>query len=458
MPDGGITELKKLVEEGNKTFHDFKETNDARLKELEARGTVTPEMQASMDKADKAVDELKVKLDDVQNGIKRELEELELRFGRSGLNGAGEPTALEKQASAFFSITNKARLRPGDKRVDTEAYVAYVDAFDALLRAECNLDMLPAEIRNALSVGSDRDGGYLVPTEMSAELVRRIYETSPMRQIARVITIGAPAWEAPYKASQFTSGGWVGEKQSRSSTATGTVGMQRIETHEQYSYPEVTQGMLDDGMFDVSGFVTEEAEDVMSRTENTGFVSGNGVMQPRGFLDYKTDAVTTDDATRAWGVLQYVITNSAGGFPKISGSVADDAGSLIDVMAKLNPVYRQGAVWTMARSAEATIRKLRDADGRYLVAFGQLGDGVFGFSLHGHPIVNLEDMPVIASDSFSVAFGNFMRGYYIIDRIGFRVLRDPYTNKPYVGFYITKRTGGDVRNFDAIKLLKFGTS
>jgi HK97 family phage major capsid protein len=226
--------------------------------------------------------------------------------------------------------------------------------------------------------------------------------------------------------------------------------MQRIQTFEQYAYPEVTQTMLDDAAIPIEAFIVDETEDVMGRTENTAFVTGNGVLRPRGFADYASAAVTTNDATRSWGVLQYVASGAAGAF---SGT-----DKLITMMSKLNPNYRQGAVWTMNRSTEATVRQLKDGDGRYLVGFGDLRDSPFNFSLLGTEIVNLEDMADIASNSYSVAYGNFKRGYLIIDRTGFRILRDPYTNKPYVGFYITKRVGGDVRNFDAIKLMKFAAS
>ncbi len=149
-------------------------------------------------------------------------------------------------------------------------------------------------------------------------------------------------------------------------------------------------------------------------------------------------------------MLQYVSSGAAGAF----------AGSdkLISLMAALNPAYRDGAVFTMNRATEAVVRQLKDGDGRYIVGFGDLRDSPFNFSLLGTEIVNLEDMADVAANSFSLAYGNFKRGYLIIDRTGFRVLRDPYTNKPYVGFYISKRVGGDVRNFDAIKLMKFSVS
>lgn len=460
----GDGELKRIADKLTKAFEDYKKANDDRLAELESRSTVTPEMQATLEKADKEIANLKAQWETAQADWRKALEDVELRLGRRGLGGAAPANDEARvHAANFFTARNawrriERRVRPGDADLDLEAYAAYREAFEAAARGQFNPEAMSPEVRNAMSVGSDPAGGYFVPDEMATEMVRRIHETSPMRQVSRVITIGAPAWEAPWKSSKGTSGGWVGEQQSRTSTATPTVGMQRIETHEQYAYPEVTQAILDDAAIDIEGFLVEDTEEEMARQENTAFVSGTGVMKPRGFLDYKSDAVTTADASRDWGVLEYIASGAAGAFPTVSGSSASDPDALITTIARLNPAYRPNARWFMNRATEAVVRKLKDADGRYLVGFGDLRDNALGFSLLGFPIVNLEDMPDVASDSYSIAFGDMMRGYLIVDRIGFRVLRDPYTNKPYVGFYITKRTGGDVRNFDAIKLMKFAAS
>lgn len=451
-------DLKEIADKLTKAFEDYKVANDERLGEIEKLGSETPELSEKMAKADKAIEELKAQMATAQAAHQKRVDDLELQIGRSGLNaGAEGANDLAVRAAAFFTVRNalndvRRRMRPGDQDLDIEGYLNYCTNFELLVRKQCNSDALSSDIRNALSVGSDPDGGWLVPTEMSMEIERRIFDTSPMRQICRVISIGAPAWEAPYKSTKAISGGWVGERQARPATETSRIGMQRIETHEQYAYPEVTQAMLDDAAMDVEDFLVTDTEEEMSRTENLAFVSGDGVLKPRGFLDYAATSVTTDDATRDWGVLQHVPSGAAGGFPSAG---ADNPDALITLISKLHPTYRGDARWTMNRQVEAAVRKLKDADGRYLVGFGDLRDNVTGFNVLGFPITNLEDMPNLASDSFSIAFGNFRRGYYILDRIGFRVLRDPYTNKPYVGFYITKRTGGDLRNFDAVKLMKF---
>lgn len=463
-PPAPSPEIKEIADKLSKAFEDYKQANDARLKAVEKLGTETPELRSAIEKADHTIEELKAQMEAAVAAQKKGLEDLELRLGRAGLGGGGASDE-RRQAAARFMTThnilnkNNRRVSPDDPDLDLEAYANYCNAFADAARRQFNMDSVPANIRNAMSIGSDPDGGFLVPGEMSTEMERRIHDTSPMRQIARVITIGGPTWEAPYKSSKGVSGGWVGEKSARPATGTAQVGMQRIETHEQYAYPEVTQSMLDDAAINIEEFLVEDTEDEMSRTENLAYVSGTGVLQPKGILAYGAAAVTTPDATRAWGTLQYIASGAAGAWADDGGTPpADNANPLVDTIAALHPNYRDGANWAMNRTVEASVRKLKDRDGRYLVGFGDLRDSVTGFSILGFPIVNLEDMPNLAADSYSIAFGNFRRGYYIVDRIGFRVLRDPYTNKPYVGFYITKRTGGDVRNFDAIKLIKFASS
>ena len=419
----------------------FQAKNDQRIGQIEARGedAVTRD---EVEKVNAAITELKASLDQQARNIGR------VTAGGVANDNAGD---VQRHARSFFAAAGRPVQRGAT--ADVQVYAQYRAAFDHLIRSGLNVDMVDNDYRAALSIGSDRDGGYLVPTEMSSEIERRIFDTSPMRQVARIITIGVSAWEAPYKASKGVSGGWVGERQPRPATDTGPVGMQRIETHEQYAYPEVTQAMLDDGALDVEAFLVDDTEDEMSRTENLGFVSGDGNMKPKGFLHYSGASVTTRDADRSWGALQYIPSGAAGSFPTLTGG-AHNPNALIDTITSLNPSYRAGAAWAMNRTTEAEIRKLKDGEGRYFVGLGSV-EGGLRFNIFGFPIVNMEDMPDVASNTYSAAFGNWRRGYFILDRRGFRVLRDPYTNKPMVGFYITKRTGGDVRNFDALKLLKF---
>lgn len=401
----------------------------------------------------------KVEVERLNNEITRlkgVAEDIKKDMGRSSVGVSSGDAAAEAKAAAEFFTTVKNRI-VSPKEADVDEYREYKGAFNSFIRAGGNLDLAGVGVRNALSVGTDPSGGYFVPAEMSTELVKRIYDTSPMRRIARRVSIGTDAWEAPYQSSKGTSGGWVGETSSRSETDTPDVGMQRIPVREQFAFPKLTQKMLEDASFDVEDYLIKETEDEMVRTENKGFVTGAGApLEPKGFLSYLSDAATTDDDTRDWGKLQYVPTGKDGAFDTLSGG-ATNLDPLIDLRYKLNAQYRPSAVWTMNSNTEAELRKAKDNEGRYLMNMGSV-EGNVVFQLFGHRIENLEDMPDIASNSGSIAFGDFRRGYLIVDRRGFYLLRDPYTDKPYVGLYIRKRVGGDVRNFDAIKVLKFSAT
>jgi len=315
------------------------------------------------------------------------------------------------------------------------------------------------EVQAALRGGSDADGGFWVPADMADRVQSRLFDTSDIRPIATVETTTSDVWELPIDTDEAASGGWVSEQATRSETDTPRLGIQKIEVHEQFAQPQATQRILDDATRDVEAWLAGKIADKLSRTENTAFVTGNGVGRPRGIFSYGTDAVTTDDATRNWGVLQYVPSGAAGGFPTVSGVAgASDPDALITMISKLKSVYRANARWLMNRASEATVRKLKDGQGRYLVGMGDLRDGAVGFNLLGFPIHTAEDVADMASDSFSIALGDFAASYTIVDRVGLTVLRDPYTAKPFVKFYTVKRVGADVTDFDGIKLLKMATS
>ncbi len=444
-------ELATVVADISQLVHDFQAANDEHFARIDKQGTDF----VSSDKVEKINAAITVANDNLRE-MQEQIVALETLAARPSAGGGENAEREERKfAASFYSQVRSVYQNPLQADLDMDGYRNYRDAFPAFLRANGHINNVPLDIRDALSVGSDPGGGYLVPPEVSMQIATRLFDTSEMRPLATTIQIGTDAWEQPKDVNDATSGGWVGEQQARATTATPEVGTQRIPAHEQFAFPEITQKMVDDAMIDIEAWLQNKTVDKMSRTENTAFVSGNGIAKPTGFLHYSAAATTADDDARDWGILQQVVSGAAGAFPKISGSLSDDAGALIDLVTKVKQVYRNGSNWVMNRNTEATVRKLRDADGRYLVGFGQLGEGVTGFSLHGYPIVNFEDMADIAADSYSIAYGNFRTGYLIVDRMGFRVLRDPFTNKPMVGLYITKRVGGDVVNFDAIKLMKF---
>lgn len=446
-------DIKTTLAALTKTFEEFKAANDERLaakadvvvdEKVDRINASVTELQTKMEEATKAASDAQSRMD--------ELEKLEARLKAGGSDM--KPEEIRAETVAFLA----GKKGVEDIEVDEakiEAYKEYSDTFAKFLKVGDRDHAIQA----SMSVGSDPDGGYWVPTQMSNDIKRRIFETSPMRQLASVVTITTDSIEYPTDTNDATSGGWVGETASRAATATPQVGQQKIYVREQYAMPQVTQKLLDMATIDVASWLNGKIADKMARTENTAFVSGAGVDQPRGFLDYKSAAVTTDDASRSWGVLQYVATGASAAFPTVSGvPSASDPDTLITLISKLNPAYRAGANWVMNRATEAVVRKMKDGDGRYIVGMGDLRDSATGFNLLGYNIVTAEDMPDVAANSYSIAFGNFGIGYQIVDGRGLRILRDPYTNKPYVRFYTTKWTGGDVVNFDAIKLLKFGTS
>lgn len=453
-------ELKGALDELQGTHADLNAALKKADEEIKKLGTELPETKAEVEKVNEAVGvamEAVKGMEAERKEQKERLDAMETMLKRSGKGMDGQDETTErKNAAEFLSAAKRRVVFANDEDVDLEEYGAYKQAFHKLAVKGFDVDADGID-KKALSVGRDPDGGYLVPAEMSNTFVQRIFETSPMRQVSRVQSINSDAWEQPLDTNDATSGGWVAEKASRPTTGTPEIGMQRIPVHEQYAYPLITQKMLEDSAINIETWLLGKTDDKMGRTENAAFVAGNGVGKPRGFLDYKTDAVTTDDDTRDWGVLQYVATGASAGFPTISGTTTDDYDPLVDIIAKLKPAYRQGASWMSNRQTEAELRKLKDADGNSLLGLN-LRDGATGFQCLGYPIVTGEDMPDIGADSFSLAFGNFNQGYLIVDRLGTSVLRDPYSNKPYVGFYMRRRVGGDVSNFDAIKLLKFGTS
>jgi HK97 family phage major capsid protein len=297
-----------------------------------------------------------------------------------------------------------------------------------------------------MSVNVDAGGGYFVVAALSESMTRTELDYSPIRQLARVIPIESDAYEEPLdKDSPGAS--WVAETAARTATTSPQVAMIRIPVNEIYAMPEATQQLIDDSRFNIVEWLSMKVGLQFGIAEGLAFVTGDGIGKPRGFLSYPTAA--TADATRLWGTLEHVATGAAGAF----GADPNGANKLIDVVHKLKAGYRRGAVWLMNKKTVGEVRKLKDTAGRFVWVDSLLPS--VPPSLLGYPVVEAEDMPDIAANSLSIAFGNFGRGYTIVDRVGLRFLVDPFTNKPYVRLYTYKRVGGDVNDFLAIKLLKF---
>ena len=287
------------------------------------------------------------------------------------------------------------------------------------------------------------DGGYAVPREIDALIARRLTDISPIRAIAQVVQTGSAGYRKLVTLGG-TASGWVSETAARPETATPDFAEIAPPTGELYANPAASQAMLDDAAFDLEAWLASEIAAEFARAEGAAFVSGSGVNQPRGFLN--TPKSEEFDGDRPFGTLQYVGSGNATGL----GGEPDAV--LIDLVHALRAGHRQGASWVMNSATLARIRKLKTADGAFLWQAG-LVDGQPD-RLLGYPVVEAEDMPDIAANAYPVAFGNFRNGYLIAERTATQILRDPFTNKPFVHFYATRRIGGQVLDSDAIKLLK----
>ncbi|HXF53397.1 MAG TPA: phage major capsid protein [Hyphomicrobiaceae bacterium] len=387
-----------------RAFESFKETNDRRLAEIERRMSADVITTDKLERIDRALDE-----------HKRLVEDLVHKATRPQLAASLPRSAAAPQHKAAF-----------------EGYVRHGDA--------SGLRALEAK---ALSVGSDPDGGFLVPEETERAVNRALRDVSPMRAIAGVRQVSGSVYKKPF-ALTAPGSGWVGETAARPETSTPTLAELAFPTMELYAMPAATQTLLDDSAVDIDQWLAEEVRAAFAEQEGTAFVLGDGTNKPRGFLDYPKVA----NGSWSWGNIGFISTGAAGAFP-----VDDPADKLIDLAYSVKSGYRANAHWVMSRATQSVIRKFKDADGNYIwQPAAKPGEPPM---LLGHPVAEAEDMPAIAADSYSIAFGDFRRGYLIVDRVGIRVLRDPYSSKPYVLFYTTKRVGGGVQDFAAIKLLKF---
>lgn len=300
----------------------------------------------------------------------------------------------------------------------------------------------------SFSGASGGAGGYAVPREIDEMIEVALKAISPIRAVANVVRTGS----AGYRKLVTTGGvvsGWASETGARAETATPTFQEIAPPSGDLYANPSATQAMLDDVQFDVEGWLAGEIAQEFARAEGAAFVNGDGTNKPKGFLKYATTGEV--DGVRAFGTLQYVASGQAGGFPATSPQ-----DKLIDLVQALKAPYRQGAAFVMNSATLARIRKFKTSDGAFLwqpsLVAGQPA------TLLGYPVIEAEDMPDIAADSLSIAFGNFQHGYVIAERNETSILRDPFTNKPFVQFYAVKRIGGAVTNSEAIKLMKFAAS
>ncbi len=396
-----VKDVEQVAQELQAKFDAFKEKNDKRLEAVELeKGKLAGEVETLNGKLSE-LDELKSALEEELKQVKRPA-------------GGPQSKAASEHKTAFIGFMRKGKD-------------------DGLRELE----------RKALQVGVDEDGGYAVPEELDRTILNLLKDEVVMRQEATTITVGGANYKKLVNLGG-TASGWVGETDSRPETDASKLGQIEPFMGEIYGNPQATQTMLDDAFFNVEDWINSELAIEFAEQEEIAFTSGNGTKKPKGFLAY---ASTLDpDKTRAFGTLQHILSGAAAG-------VTADA--IIKLVYTLRKVHRNGAKFMMNNNSLFAIRILKDSEGNYLWRPGlELGQPS---SLVGYGVAENEQMPDIAADAKAIAFGNFKRGYTIVDRIGTRILRDPYTKKPFVGFYTTKRTGGMLVDSQAIKLLQIGT-
>jgi HK97 family phage major capsid protein len=298
---------------------------------------------------------------------------------------------------------------------------------------------------NELSVASDPDGGYLTVPVLSTSMTKRLFDGSPMRRLARTETISdGDSFEEPIDDGDVEAV-WVGERQARPPTTGPTIRMRKVPVHEMYALQPVTQRLLDDARFDIGSWMERKIGDRFARSEGAACFAGDGVIKPRGILSYETD--TAIDGVRDWGMLQHVVSGHA---TKVT------ADGLRDLYWAMRAPHRAEASWIMASSTANAIDKLKDGNGDYLWRNGMTAGAPP--SLLGRPVEFSEDMPAIEAGATPITFGDWKQGYILVDKLGIRYLRDPFTSKPNVLFYAYRRTGGAVANSDAVKMLKIAAS
>lgn len=403
---------KAILAEMQTAFEAFKTERDEEIAALK-KGQADVVKSEKVDRINSDITKMQKALDDVNQTMAA------LRVG-----GAGDQVdpAKAEHTQAF----NKW-FRKGDRAVDA--------------------DLHDLEVKAALSTDSDPDGGYLVPEEMSDTIDRVVGTVSVMREIATVLPVGAPTYKK-LVGQGGASSGWVGEKDARTETDTPTLRELIFNTQELYANPATTQSALDDGRMDIATWLANEVSIEFAEQEGAAFVSGDGNAKPRGILGYDTVA----NGSYSWGKVGFAKTGVAAALTDGSNNGSD---AMISLYYALKEQYRNGATWLMSDAVMESVRKFKDGDGTYLWSPATAAGEVPTFL--GKPVRTDDNMDAVGAGKFPVAFGNFKRAYLIIDRFGTRVLRDPYTNKPYVHFYTTKRVGGGIQNFEAIKLLKVST-
>jgi HK97 family phage major capsid protein len=435
-------ELKKLIEDQGKAFDAFKSVLE---KKAGDRDIVLEEKLAKIEKSlDDAV-EAKAGIEAKLADERKEREALELRLSKLGKIGAMSEAKAIAIADMNIILGRVAQQRQKSfVQFDETAFDSYKAASVKYMRE--GADGMSSDEVKTLTVGSDPDGGYFVTPDSSGRMVKKVYETSDMRQIASQITISSDRHDG---AEDLNEAGvaYSGERIKSANSTTPQVGKWAINVYWYDTWPQASQQLLDDARIDVEAWLAGKVADRFSRFENAEFV--NGAEKIRGLTSYTTASDTGSGVT--WGSVGYAFTGVSGGF-----AATLPQNNLLDVSGLLKNHYLPNARWIMNRKTITAVRKFADTTGQMLwqpsLVAGQPE------MLLGYPISRMEDLPQIAANSLSIGFGDYMQAYQIVDRQGITTQRDPFTVKPMVEFFTRKRAGGGVINFEAMKWLKFGTS
>jgi len=389
-------EVKSAVETLGKTFESFKEANDERLAQVEAKGSADPVTEAKLSKIEKDMD----KFADMEISMKAQSE-------------------AQKKSAESMAKLETIISRPGFAN-DSKMESKHVQIFDKWLR-KGKENLTPDEVK-VLTVGNDTTAGYLAPPEYVRELIKGIVEYSPIRSIARIRSTSQRSIQVPKRTGEFTAQ-WVAEQGTRSETTGYTVGLEEIAAHEMYALVDISEQELEDSVFNLEAEMNSEFTEQFAKAEGAAFVSGTAVGQPQGIL-------TGLPGTRS----QTSINNDA--------LAADD---LINAAHNVKAEYARNGSFILSRSTLAAVRKMQDGEGQYVFQPGVYAMGV-GSNILGHPIVECTDMPAVANGTVPVVFGDFRRGYMIVDRTVLSIMRDPFTqaSSGNVRYIARRRVGGQV--------------
>ncbi|MEN0078607.1 MAG: phage major capsid protein [Pseudomonadota bacterium] len=361
------------------------------------------------------------------------------RLAEIEARSASDPLTDERLARIdrrLEALSLKAAAPASDLDAPSEPDTAQTQAWQRYLRSGDESGLARLDMKS-LNTGSDEQGGYIAPPELDRLIEARLQAASPMRSIATVRQTSAGTYRKPVGLGAAAS--WAGETAARVETTAPNLALIDFPTGELYAMPAATQTLLEDSYADVDAWLADEVEVAFSAQESAAFISGDGVGKPKGILAYSI----VDDGSHSWGSIGSV----AGDF-----TAANAADQIIDLIYAPKSNFRANARFVMNRRTLSVVRKLKDSDGRYIWQPGMGGDSP---TVLGYPVTEIEDMPDIGAGQSAIAFGDFRRGYLVVDRQGSRVLRDPFSAKPYVLFYTSKRVGGGVQNFDAIKVMTF---